>query len=206
MEGQTLLARRLFTICSAASLLLCVAVFGLWVRSYWIRDEVEWATFDDTRLVPMQRDYQLRSARGTLMAALVTQTGIRSFNVAGEAEPWQPPRETGVYLWRSRIDESPVAGRGYINHVFQDRQGLTRSGDGRLNSDTTRTSAAVSAPTWVALLPPVASLLILAAVTRRRRRARRLGLCVHCGYDLRATPGRCPECGTPASTQARGGG
>lgn len=50
-------------------------------------------------------------------------------------------------------------------------------------------------PHWAALLVLVllTSLALLPAWRRRRRRRR--GLCEHCGYDLRFSGERCPECG-----------
>jgi hypothetical protein len=61
----------------------------------------------------------------------------------------------------------------------------------------------VTVPLWMPLaLGGIVPGVILAwragrSLSRRRRAA--LRACVHCGYDLRASPHRCPECGTSST-------
>jgi hypothetical protein len=47
-------------------------------------------------------------------------------------------------------------------------------------------------PYW----PFIAVLLFILPFTNPRRKDANSGMCPSCGYDLRATPNRCPECGT----------
>jgi hypothetical protein len=59
-------------------------------------------------------------------------------------------------------------------------------------------SRGYTAPAWLlcacfSIYPVVQASRARRHLRMRRRRER--GLCVVCGYDLRATPDRCPECG-----------
>jgi hypothetical protein len=60
----------------------------------------------------------------------------------------------------------------------------------------------VNVPYWFTAAVGAAALLLFVRAERGRRRILRGG-CPVCGYDLRATPDRCPECGaTPSSLAA----
>lgn len=62
---------------------------------------------------------------------------------------------------------------------------------------TSALGAWVYVPLWFVLLVAAMTCFVSLRLARRRRRPM-LGRCRSCGYDLRATPDRCPECGAIA--------
>lgn len=71
------------------------------------------------------------------------------------------------------------------------------------DSDGTYHRRIVAAPLWGVSLAagawPVAAIALLIRRRRKRRRLAMTGRCAVCGYDIRATRSRCPECGTVAT-------
>jgi hypothetical protein len=80
-----------------------------------------------------------------------------------------------------------------------------RSGNGAPSGYRTAAAWLIQAPFWFPLA--ITGLLPARAIYRRARNHARCrhaqrGLCPTCGYDLRATPERCPECGAIPTARA----
>jgi hypothetical protein len=168
--------RKLFTLAAGVSAVLCAAVCVLWVRSY--------SAYDSVTRIRSMRWTQADSWRG-----LVVVSGVDDRN-----EPLSVPDSLQHHT--SAEPKSP-----YFEAVADARwrfAGFAVQPPTTVHAGVQFTRWLVAAPYWsVAALLAIGPIVKLlgSAMLRRARRRRHAGLCPACGYDLRATPDLCPECG-----------
>jgi hypothetical protein len=182
--------RRLATLAAAVSLLLCIATVVLWVRSYRVADTVIWGTRKqmwEVALLPGEIRFAVADCAGGSLRHL---DHIPSDRV----------------LW-SRLFQHvrTTLGVGSVTFTIPVLQGAfpgARPTDESVSSDVRMRILAVrfALPASAFALFPLWYCIRWTTVRHRHR----AGLCLACGYDLRATPARCPECGAvPAASAAR---
>jgi hypothetical protein len=176
------MGRHLLNLLTTFSLLVCVAACALWVRSYWAMYWVSYARVTPGEQVGPAWWVTIQSGRGSVGAGVMVL----------ERRPGSPiPRILGLRCGTatartpSRVSVGATRlGFGYESHAdADDVVGRWREWD-------------VVVPSWS--LPLFFAAAPALWVYRRRCRPCPTGLCRRCGYDLRATPERCPECGAVA--------
>jgi hypothetical protein len=178
------MARLLLNFLTLLSLLLCAAVAALWVRSYGGTDRLELAERASGWGVYLNRGHFTVTTYRTGGMSEMVPMPLKYERETANMEP----HRTGI---RNATRDWSVAGFRFARRVDEDGW----------------TDRLLAMPLWalcllLAAVPAVRSIRWLRG--RRRDRRTRGGLCPTCGYDLRATPRQCPECGERAATRAVG--
>ena len=181
---QTNMKHRLFTILSILSLLLCAAMLTSWVRSYWVGDQWIWSDGADRppHVYRMGHRYVVTLVRGHLY-------------VMHDTSWWFPPQFRYIQVDNLAAALPPsVARRSVLGFEWAEYTGTP--GPSSVFMPPFLLYRIIGVPHW--FLAVCAVLLPCPFLIGRWRLHCRLrqGLCPICGYDLRASKNRCPECGT----------
>ena len=179
------LARILLNCLTVVSLILLIATIWLWVRSYQRADYLYW--FESQR--PQTSRFEVRLFSGLGGVTFLARSWKPSFAHTYEAGGW---RQMGGRDW----DVPQYAGGGATKGRAANRFGFAFE---RRPDDSLGPFVRIVTPVWllasVFAAIPLARLAARLAPIARGIWVRERGLCPGCGYDLRATPDRCPECG-----------
>jgi hypothetical protein len=196
------LPRILLNAATALSLALCLATMLLWVRSYWRMYDLAatrtWRDGGEVRATTMG----MRSEPGRLVFA--RGTDVRSGRAVTPQDLQLPERAHARtrWVWGSRpAPPRPAPNAAAADGTSWTGWGLPRTRrlqggrPGALGFSTTITRVPYGTLAVLLAIPAAVRAAVVSALWVRRRRRARGGLCLTCGYDLRNSPERCPECG-----------
>ena len=185
--------RRVVNSLTALSLALLVATTGIWIRSYFAADFVTFARMEDSTL--SSRDIGSERGHVLIETGSIQVTGSNAARAMLKGLISKPPDFTGSGAAprnpRFPLHESMLQKIGFL---FDRRQATLPSRPPSTDKSVIRVSEAVLPDWFLLLLAVILPIRWLVAFTRNKRQL--LGHCSSCGYDLRETPNRCPECGT----------
>jgi hypothetical protein len=180
------------------SLLPCISMASLCVRSHWVSEGFGWDHVDaDLGVIhPCFSHYCILSAHGSL--------AFDRNNISDHPNGWELERDahnqSGCVTYMSFVVEILDYSDHWQPHGATLRNLLKPIGirfghvvDGSLPV----VDDVLILPDWllIALLDLLPSWHLIRRKNPKLKREQ-MGLCINCGYDLRATPERCPECGT----------
>jgi len=188
-------ARCLFNFLTALSLLLCVASSAMWVRSY--------RRWDMPGVIAQRGARWLVSGGGrfALLTMDIPPTEHGWLFTEGDPIPLDPAEhdlaELGVLLdqdwgWQFAGFSAAASHRPALSGL---QVGRIRFAAGAHDESCKADLRWLIVPYWSVAACTAALPAAWTTSRLHRVRATRNGRCAKCGYDLRATPNCCPECG-----------